>query len=109
MTCPYCNREIAAGSAKFCPACGFASQAVPAADPVFDMAIAAGKKPVNKVAYALLALFLGGLGIHKFYAGKIVGLAYLLFCCTFIPSVVAIVEGILAFSKPTDAAGNIYV
>ena len=28
-----------------------------------------GRK-VNKVIYCVLALFLGGFGVHKFYAGK---------------------------------------
>lgn len=29
-----------------------------------------GQKPVKKVTYVLLAFFLGGLGIHNFYAGQ---------------------------------------
>lgn len=29
---------------------------------------------VNKLVYALLAIFLGSFGIHKFYAGRMVGL-----------------------------------
>ena len=29
------------------------------------------RKAVNKVAYVLLAFFLGGIGAHKFYSGKI--------------------------------------
>lgn len=37
----------------------------------------------DKLAAALLAIFLGGLGIHKFYLGmKWWGLFYLLFCWT---------------------------
>lgn len=32
-----------------------------------DVAAGNGKKVVNKVAYCLLALFLGGFGAHKFY------------------------------------------
>lgn len=28
------------------------------------------KRPVNKLAYVLLALFFGGIGIHKFFAGN---------------------------------------
>ena len=39
----------------------------------------------------LLAFFLGGMGAHKFYLNKNgQGLAYLLFCWTFIPSLIAI-------------------
>lgn len=66
-------------------------------------------KGVNQVAYGLFALFLGGLGVHKFYAGKIgLGVVYLLFCWTFIPAIIALVEGIIAFTKKADADGNIY-
>lgn len=66
-------------------------------------------KGVNQLAYGLFALFLGGFGVHKFYAGKVgMGVVYLLFCWTFIPAIVALVEGILAFTKKADADGNIY-
>ena len=66
-------------------------------------------KGVNQVAYGLFALFLGGFGVHKFYAGKIgLGVVYLLFCWTFIPAIIALVEGIIAFTKKADADGNIY-
>jgi TM2 domain-containing membrane protein YozV len=41
----------------------------------------------------LLALFLGGLGIHKFYLGQSgAGVLYLLFCWTFIPALIAFFE-----------------
>jgi TM2 domain-containing membrane protein YozV len=41
----------------------------------------------------LLAIFLGGIGGHKFYLGNFVlGILYLVFCWTGIPSVVALVE-----------------
>ncbi|EMJ4649355.1 TM2 domain-containing protein [Serratia marcescens] len=50
----------------------------------------------DKLAAALLAIFLGGLGIHKFYLGmKWWGLFYLLFCWTGIPAVVGFIEGII--------------
>jgi len=50
----------------------------------------------NKVVAALLAIFLGGLGIHKFYLGKIGwGIIYLLFSWTGIPSIISIIEGII--------------
>lgn len=44
----------------------------------------------------LLALFLGGLGIHKFWIGSPgVGVLYLLFCWTFIPAIIAIIDACL--------------
>lgn len=50
----------------------------------------------NKIAAGLLGIFLGGLGIHKFYMGKIgLGILYLLFCWTFIPGFVGFIEGII--------------
>ncbi len=50
----------------------------------------------SKVAAGLLAIFLGGLGIHKFYLGKIgMGILYLVFCWTYIPAVVGLIEGIV--------------
>ncbi len=44
----------------------------------------------------LLAIFLGGFGIHKFWLGETTtGVIYLLFCWTFIPSLIAIVDACL--------------
>ena len=55
----------------------------------------------NRYVAALLAFFLGGLGVHKFYLGKWTGIFYLALCWTYIPSIIALVEAILAmFSKP---------
>jgi len=43
----------------------------------------------------MLALFLGGLGIHKFYLNRPGwGLVYLLLCWTFIPAIVGFFEGL---------------
>lgn len=67
-------------------------------------------KSVNKIAYCLLALFLGGIGAHKFYSGKVgVGIVYLLFCWTFIPAIIAFIEFIVGLTKPADVNGNIYI
>lgn len=45
----------------------------------------------------VLALGLGGLGAHRFYLREMVGVLYVLFVWTFIPSVIAFVE---AFVMP---------
>ena len=57
----------------------------------------------SRILAAVLAIFLGGLGIHKFYMGKIGwGVVYLLFCWTGVPAIVALVEGIISlFSDDT--------
>lgn len=50
----------------------------------------------SKIAAGLLALFLGGLGVHKFYLGQVgMGVVYLLFCWTCIPAFIALIEGII--------------
>ena len=48
----------------------------------------------------LLCLFLGGLGVHRFYLGQVgMGVLYLLFCWTFIPLIVAFVELFLIMGR----------
>lgn len=80
--CRGCGKEIHE-TAKACPHCGATQASVPQ-----------GSK--NRIAAALLALFLGGFGAHKFYLGKVgQGLLYLLFCWTFIPAIIAFVEAII--------------
>ncbi|TRU24990.1 MAG: NINE protein [Microcystis aeruginosa Ma_SC_T_19800800_S464] len=47
----------------------------------------------NRTIAALLAFFLGYLGIHKFYLGEnLAGILYLLFFWTFIPGIIAFFE-----------------
>lgn len=49
----------------------------------------------SRIVAAILAILLGGLGAHKFYLGKAFqGLLYLVFCWTFIPSILGLIEGI---------------
>ncbi|VED28773.1 TM2 domain-containing protein [Staphylococcus warneri] len=64
---------------------------------------------VNKVIYILVAIFLGGIGVHKFYADKVgQGLLHLAFFWTGIPSIVAIVHAIIvAITKKADNEGYI--
>ncbi len=62
----------------------------------------------NRYIAALLAFFLGGLGVHKFYLGKWTGVIYLLFCWTYIPSIIALIEGILYLTKGEEAFNEKY-
>ncbi len=67
-------------------------------------------KAVNKIVYCILAFLLGGIGVHKFYAGKIsTGIVYFLFCWTYIPALLALIDGIVGVTKKADASGNILV
>lgn len=50
----------------------------------------------NKTVAALLAIFLGGIGIHKFYLGQVGwGILYILFAWTWIPMIVGFIEGLI--------------
>jgi TM2 domain-containing membrane protein YozV len=77
----------------------------------------------NKLAAGLLAIFLGSLGIHKFYLGLTgPGLAYLLintigFAVTwlllYIPNIIlaimALIEGIIYLTKSDEEFEQLYV
>ena len=84
--CRGCGREIHE-TARACPSCG-AVQHV------------GGHK--DKVVAGILAIFLGWIGVHRFYLGQWWGIFYLLFCWTFIPVIVSFIEG-LVFLVTDDA------
>jgi TM2 domain-containing membrane protein YozV len=99
----YCYEcgEIIRAKAEICPKCGVRQPVVygTSGAPSFQ-----GSRR-NPIVVALFALFLG-IGIHKFYLGrKSHGVAYLLFCWTFIPAVIALIEGI-SYLSMTDEAFN---
>jgi TM2 domain-containing membrane protein YozV len=57
----------------------------------------------SKAVFVLLALFLGGLGIHRMYIGNWgLGILYLLFCWTGIPMIIAVVEAIVIGLRNND-------
>jgi TM2 domain-containing membrane protein YozV/Tfp pilus assembly protein PilE len=56
----------------------------------------------DKTTAGLLAFFVGGLGIHRFYLGQWWGIFYFLFWGTFIPSIVSIVEAIVFWSTSNE-------
>jgi TM2 domain-containing membrane protein YozV len=76
--------------AEICPKCGVRQKPV------------RGQK--SKIAAALLAFFLGGFGVHKFYLGRVGwGIVYLLFFWTFIPAIIAFVEFIIYLCMSDEA------
>lgn len=86
--CRGCGKEIHE-SAATCPHCGA------------PQGKSAGGK--SKVTAGVLALLLGGFGIHKFYLGAWGwGIIYILFVLTFIPAILALIEGIRYLTLSED-------
>ncbi len=55
-------------------------------------------KPKNRLSAILLAFFLGGLGIHKFYLGQTgKGILYIVMLCTVILSPVVGIMALIDF------------
>ena len=99
--CTACGRPVDPAAA-FCPGCGAPQSPDVSARPGAFPPPALGRH--SRVAAALFALLLGGLGVHKFYLGKILqGVMYLLFCWTFIPSVLGLIEGIVYLTMSDEA------
>lgn len=100
--CHECRATIKA-KAEICPKCGV-RQTITPINP--DSTAANGK---TRVAAALFAFFLGGLGGHKFYLGQTgLGIVYLLFCWTLIPSFIAFIEFIILLTMSDNAFNQKY-
>ncbi len=75
MYCTNCGKEIE-GGAKFCPECVAAIEA--------KTAVPSECSRKSRTVAALLAFFLGYLGIHRFYVGKVgTGILQILLTCCF--------------------------
>ena len=120
-TCQYCGAAIPKEQPA-APAAAAAAAAAPAAPQpqvVFVQAPAQPQPVVqqvtqvvdprlswpvkSKVAAGILAMLLGGIGIHKFYLGQIGwGIVYLLFCWTGLPAIWAFIDGIIILCSKTE-------
>ncbi len=63
----------------------------------------------SKVLAGVLAIILGCFGVHKFYLGNIVlGIVYLLFFWTGLPSLIGLIEGIIYLTKTDEEFAEKY-
>lgn len=75
MFCSYCGKELAP-HAVVCVGCGASAPEAPGAAPAVA---AAGPNTRSRLGAGLLGIFLGSLGVHRFYLGfNGIGLAQLL-------------------------------
>jgi len=83
--CSACNAMIYQ-KAEICPKCGVRH-----------------RRPARKLTLLLLTLFTGGFGVHRFYLGNYLwGIIYLLFCWTFIPTLLSWIEYIIFIFKSQE-------
>lgn len=98
IDCKECGKQISEMAAA-CPHCGAPT---PNAAALQRPTVVTATK--SRSLAVLLALFLGGVGIHKFYLRSPGwGALYLLFCWTFIPAIIAVLEAIFYLCM-SDAA-----
>ncbi len=101
---PYGNNAPIGADMKFCSGCGKPVHKTARSCPncgATQRSSKGGEK--TKIVAGLLALFLGGLEIHKFYLGQGGwGVIYLIFFWTFIPAIVAFFEGIILLTMNED-------
>lgn len=57
----------------------------------------------NRTTAAILAFLCGGLGVHQFYLGNTgKGVLYLVFCWTYIPTIIGFVDGIMLITQSDE-------
>ena len=100
--CVECGSRINA-KAEICPHCGVRQLPPPG---ILGVSSPSGR---NRIAASLFAILLGGFGIHKFYLGRVgQGILYLIFCWTFIPALIGVIEGIVYLTMTDQAFGEKY-
>lgn len=96
--CAECGSAIRM-RAEICPKCGVRQIGV-AYTPSHGPATPARR---DKTTATILAFCLGGIGVHKFYLGESnIGVIYLIFCWTFIPAIIAIIDFIVLLGMGHD-------
>jgi len=101
----YCHAcgQVVDARAEICPKCGVRQPDAAGSNGGGNR----GQK--SRLVAALLALLLGGLGAHHFYLGRpILAVIYLLFCWTFIPALIALIEGLVLLCTSDRAFAQRY-
>lgn len=96
---------------KFCESCGKAIKEKAELCPYCGVRATRFSRVTDKskTTAGVLALFLGGIGAHKFYLGKSgTGVIYLLCCWTFIPALIAVFEGISLLTMSEESFATKY-
>lgn len=133
MYCTNCGKEVDAKAAvctscgfrprqerKFCYNCGESVQANQAVCIHCGVALGAAAGGKSKTVAGLLAIFLGGLGIHKFYLGynkeglilllvTVFGSIITVGVVGFIIATLTLIEGIIYLTKSDDEFQATYV
>ena len=119
LPCRECAREVSTEAAS-CPHCGVPNPARGRNAAAFMQendwghTLAPARRPPalsskSRMVAGVLALFLGGFGAHKFYLGRPwQGLLYLVFCWTFLPAVIALIEAIVYFASSDESFAASY-
>lgn len=106
-------RECGAGVSRraiMCPKCGapVVQDLPPGPGGDFEFAPATvsgrrGHQGKSRTTAAILALLIGGFGLHHFYLGNAaLGIVYILFCWTFIPAIISFIEAIIFLTMSDD-------
>lgn len=106
------EKRTKAADEIFCGTCGAAIKIAAEICPKCGVRQKKAEMAKKRVTAALLAIFLGGIGVHKFYIGrKFAGFMHLLFCWTGVPAFLGLIEGIayLVNSKDDEEFNGKYV
>ena len=102
INCPECGKSVS-DQASSCPSCGHPINSAAVTNTAFTPQTATAIPTKSRSIAILLAIFLGGIGIHKFYLNKPGwGVIYLLFCWTFIPLILALIEALIYLFMSDD-------
>lgn len=109
--CPQCGAPTKDGATK-CEYCGAAlatqtntaNNAQPQTTVIYQQAPVSAINPAwpikNKLVAALLAIFLGSFGVHKFYLGQSgMGILYIILCCFSISPILGLIDGIVILAS----------